>query len=169
MAEVLPLGDLALMPAAKQQRHTAGARMVLEPLAGQAEAAATAALQLLVVEERPVLGAEIGGGHLPGGGRRSAGHGAVRRSTPVLAQADDAGSPLWRRDEGVTRRKGVVDAAGAAPLRACVDRSLAATGDGAGWVSVAAGDVRATARPVIHSPLIVARFINTQKPGCPGI
>ena len=91
MAEVLPLGDLALMPAAKQQ--------------------------LLVIEERPVLGAEIGGGHLPGGGRRSAGHGAVRRSTSVLAQVVDADSPLWRRDEGVTRRKGDVNAAG----------------DGAGW------------------------------------
>ena len=78
MAEVLPLGDLALMPAAEQQRHTAGPRMVLEPLAREAEAAAPAALQLLVIEERPVLGAEIGVGQLLGGGRRAADHGAMR-------------------------------------------------------------------------------------------
>ena len=110
-------------------------------------AAATAALQLLVIEERPVLGAKIGCGQLPGGDRGTAGHGAMRRSTPVLARVVDAGSPRWRRDEGVTRRKGDVDAAGAAPLRACVHSSLAATGDGGVCGSVGAERVRATARP----------------------
>ena len=78
MAEVLALGDLALMPAAEQQGHTAGPWVVLEPLAGEAEAPATAALQRLVVEEGPVLGPEIGGGDLLGG-HGTAGHGALRK------------------------------------------------------------------------------------------
>jgi hypothetical protein len=73
------LGDLALLPGAEQQRHTAGSRMVLEPLAGQAEVGATAALQLLVVEERPVLGAKIGVDQLPGGDRGTTGHGTLRK------------------------------------------------------------------------------------------
>lgn len=49
--------------------------------------------------------------------------------------------------EGVTRRKGCVNAAGAAPLRACVDSSLAAAGDGGVSVAAAAEPARATARP----------------------
>jgi len=57
MAEVLTLGDLALMPAAEQQGDAAGPGVVLKPLAGEAEAPATAALELFVVKEWPVLGA----------------------------------------------------------------------------------------------------------------
>ena len=57
MAEVLTLGDLALMPAAEQQGDAAGPGVVLKPLAGEAEAPAMAALDLFVVEEGPVLGA----------------------------------------------------------------------------------------------------------------
>ena len=67
MAEVLPLHDLALMPAAEQQGNTAGAGVVGKPLAGKAEVPATAALQLLLVKIGPVVwAAVIAGG---GGGR----------------------------------------------------------------------------------------------------
>ena len=69
--------------------------------------------------------------------------------------------PRWRRDEGVTRRKGEVDAAGAAPLRACVGCSLAATGGGGCGGPGAGCDLRATARPLMHKAWIVAPPINS--------
>lgn len=77
MAEVLPLHDLALMPAAEQQWNTTGAGVVGKPLAGKTEASSTAAQQLLFVEVGPVVGAAViagrGGGR--GGGAGTAGHG----------------------------------------------------------------------------------------------
>ena len=77
MAEVLTLNDLSLMPAAEQQWNTAGAGVVGKPLAGEAEAPATTAQQLLFVEVGPVVGAAVitGGGGRRGGGAGTAGHG----------------------------------------------------------------------------------------------